>query len=91
MATWVHRFSVKGFGCFPLDMLRYDACYPEGSEDAGNIDRALDRDISGKDRKDTAINLVHVGSDRVWQPTKGRWSSFMWTVVEVKPPEKRGG
>ncbi len=61
------RFTVEGFGAFPVDMLRYDACYP-----ADSVSATL---INGRGRR--AVNLRSYR-----EPTIGRWNSFMWTVKE---------
>lgn len=63
------KFTVEGRGYFPLDMLRYDACYPATSEDATNL--------AAKDfRKVTLISTI------IAEPTAGRWQSFGWQVTD---------
>jgi hypothetical protein len=32
------RFTVRGRGQFPFDMLRYDSCYPQSGIDAVHLD-----------------------------------------------------
>lgn len=66
-------FTVTGRGSFPLDMLRWDQCYPQGPDDVANIDVGQRREIK----------LVHVGDRRHWEPTKDRWASFNWVVCRV--------
>ncbi len=78
-AWYVTTYKVNGGTRFPLDMLRYDSSHPYGSEDAASIDRALDREVRA-DRSKTPIKLAHIGTNRNWQPTAGRWSSFLWGV-----------
>ena len=80
MATYTITFSVNGSGYFPLDMLRYDACYPKGSDDVSRILASVDRELARPDGRREPIWLVHRGNERTWQPTFGRWSSFLWGV-----------
>jgi hypothetical protein len=64
------EFTVEGKGMFPLDMLRYDLCWPAGGGDAAHIGgtyEAASRQIRMRGLK---------------PPTVGRWASFGWTVVE---------
>lgn len=62
---------------FPLDMLRYDSCYPATSEDATRIGMTLRREPCPwlLDEPHT-IELTGPRS-----PTAGRWASFGWDVV----------
>ena len=66
------RFYARGNGHFPLDMLRYDKCYPlkEGeAKELGNWvpeTRAIRLETSG----------THI--------TRGRWKSFGWIISKVE-------
>ena len=81
------RFTVQGLGGFPLDMLRYDCCFPRNSVDAATITRSLDDGgpVGGQE-----VELVRYFALRpVGGPiTTGRWRSFGWTVTEQSNPEK---
>lgn len=66
-------FTVTGRGSFPLDMLRYDQCFPFGPDDVANMDVGQRREV----------RLVHYGEQRHWEPTKDRWASFGWVVCRV--------
>lgn len=79
MPCYEHHFIAKGTGNFPIDMLRYDRAMPWQSHDAGNIELSV-RDINVESWE---IRLVHMGPDRLWLPTVGRWESFTWRVFEV--------
>lgn len=68
-------FTVTGSGRFPLDMLRYDACYPVTSSDVQRIEDTSDVRAGNVE----GIRLAHVG-ERTWLPTDGRWRSFLWSV-----------
>ena len=67
------RFSVKGTGTFPMDMLRYDMAFPTNPE--------------AINQKGTRIvHLVARTFRNPHMPTLGRWNSFGWTVEHVTPP-----
>ena len=72
-----YSFTVQGHMEFPLDMLRYDACWPyRESEDVPAIAASLNPRVKTETRK---VSLVGVK-----QPTEGRWASFGWRVLEWK-------
>lgn len=66
------RFEVTGRGAFPMDMLRYDACYPASEADAG----VLQRVTTGRSREEATVALVSLRA-----PTQERWASFGWRVT----------
>lgn len=72
----VSTFTVRGFGEFPFDMLRYDGCYPATSADASKLEAAaLDR---------TTPQRVVMAADHVnvtWVPCVARWASFNCRVL----------
>ncbi len=77
---WAFHFRVIGHGQFPLDMLRYDACFPYTGEDAS----LLDWQNMGEFRREVrAVNLVHYSDSARWEPTVARWESFTWRVVDA--------
>jgi hypothetical protein len=63
----IKHFTVEGRGAFPLDMLRYDNCWPSTGQDVVNMES----------RELRKIRLSTVGPS---SPTVGRWESFMWYV-----------
>ena len=71
---YVFTFTVVGRGKFPMDMLRYDECYPRTGADAENI-APVDRPVA----REVVLNTVQ--DRKHWQPTVGRWQSFGWSVV----------
>jgi hypothetical protein len=87
MATYATRFVVRGAGAFPVDMLRYDGCYPSDS-------RAVSA-MAGPERDNVAhpagdpreVELTSVNHNKRWEPTRGRWQSFGWSVVSIGPPK----
>jgi len=76
----VYEYWVTGSGQFPFDMLRYDAAWPIGSEDAHKIGIDYPNDAAFKRRS------IHLRSFRM--PTIDRWSSFTWSVGAYSLEEK---
>lgn len=68
------HFSVRGQGRFPIDMLRYDGCFPFQSSDSGVIEASLREPVSAE------VRTVRLESESV--PTAGLWASFGWRVVQ---------
>jgi hypothetical protein len=68
------QFTVTGSGRFPLDMLRYDLCWPANSDESLDIEDALDSAVRLKERTITLKGLK--------LPTEPRWRSWGWRVVE---------
>jgi hypothetical protein len=70
------EFEVAGRGQFPIDMLRYDQCWPKReSEDAMGIERSF--------RNDPGI-LRQVTLRGLHPPTVGRWESFGWKIIDER-------
>lgn len=71
--------TVEGSGAFPIDMLRYDACVPDGQEDVNKIWIDYDQE---KERGLRQVNLrMYTPSDGRQGATHARWQSFLWRVV----------
>jgi hypothetical protein len=64
---------------FPIDMLRYDGCFPLEERDA----LAIARSIRGDDMtaEDARIHLVAYHESGGWKPTAARWESFGWKLA----------
>jgi hypothetical protein len=62
---------VEGSGSFPIDMLRYDKCWPSTESDS----------ITITDEGLRSVTLTYSGI--VPQPTNGRWNSFGWMVRQI--------
>jgi len=73
-----HTFTVEGTGNFPLDMLRYDSCYPSGTTDVWRIEENGDTTTRRWWRR---IELAHTDGRKRWGPTTARWESFGWRVL----------
>lgn len=77
--TYTHTVRVVGnVGVrFPIDMLRYDNCYPRTAHDAELIQTAGDV----HNRKGfMVVWLSKTSTDREPRWTEGRWQSFGWRV-----------
>ncbi len=73
---YYHHFAVVGRRTFPIDMLRFDCCFPADTQSAQNL--LFDPDGSTEPR---VVYLVHVDERKLWKPSD-RWSSFLgWSVV----------
>jgi hypothetical protein len=70
----IYSFKVEGGGAFPLDMLRYDRCWPAPSQDVALIIEPP------KGFKPYSVEL-HSTINHF--PTEARWNSFGWRVIEV--------
>ena len=68
-------FSVEGIGKFPVDMLRYDMCWPKTQQDTINL-TPLEPMIGY-----TVPRQVTLVSVKDSAPTVARWESFGWKVV----------
>ena len=79
MASRLFRITVSGVGRFPLDMLRYDGCYPETGADVSALDRSLSAGFEPSE-----VKLLHLDDNKKWVPTEGRWQSFLWKVIKTE-------
>lgn len=79
------QFTVKAppHESFPIDMLRYDACHPACNSTAvDHISASLSMRRNDKEECYPEGWTVTLISDH--EPTKDRWTSFGWTVTEVR-------
>ena len=66
---------------FPIDMLRYDHCWPKSEEDSMKIANSFNI------MNETGVEVVILRSNnenKSWTPTSGRWESFGWKVIDYK-------
>lgn len=85
---YCRRYTVRGIGSFPHDMLRRDHARPATPEDQRLIHIAdqlhrepLEIMLEMRGRRPTTTEGVH--------PNIERWESFGWTVTQVYPGERR--
>jgi hypothetical protein len=74
-------FEVTGTGEFPLDMLRYDGCYPVRQPDVSQIEATFRR---GNHVSRTVRLARRVDAAHRTDPTVARWWSFGWRGIEVR-------
>lgn len=72
---YVQKFKVKGTGQFPLDMLRYERCWPADS------DMVLEL-VPPHTKEERVVELCRHVDFKKELPTAGRWQSYRWQVVE---------
>ena len=70
----VYTFVVSGYNSFPLDMLRYDKCWPQTPDGVDN----LTIDLASSILKAQTVKLCSH-----FHPTVERWESFGWTVKGI--------
>lgn len=68
----LYEFTVTGSRDFPVDMLRYDRCWPAHESDSTTMATACDPGALG-----LSLTIVMRG---MRSPTVERWRSFGWSV-----------
>jgi len=85
MSMYLHKAIVScpnGLAVFPIDMLRYDRCFPEDCASAAKIDFAMHRKLE----PDAPIMVACYRPTKASPWTVERWSSFGW---QCKPIDVR--
>ncbi len=77
-------FDVSGGGAFPLDMLRYDCCFPSHSNDT----TAIEDSLAVGDGTLRKIRLIKYHGGKSHNLTPGRWESFGWKIDQTPSTEK---
>ena len=82
--TYTHRAIARGGYPFPVDMLRYDRCYPRTEEDAGRLEELTSEMLRAeRGRHSYEIVVEAVSESRVAPWTPRRWASFGWSLEAV--------
>lgn len=73
-------FAVEGSHAFPIDMLRYDACYPDSEQDSGKVEYS---DMYDSPRGSRVVWLKHrvIKHENLDNYPSPRWPSFGWRVL----------
>lgn len=90
MPTYSVEFVVRArsrFSAFPIDMLRYDGCYPATENDSGEIVETMARRRE-EPKVMAPIKVKKITTNARWYPQTGRWESFGWRVDD-ESVEKR--
>ena len=78
------KFIATGIGAFPLDMLRYDHCWPSTSDSVSKMTdeghRGIEMSMATSLGIRDARNAVMDGN----AVTVGRWNSFGWEISDVR-------
>jgi hypothetical protein len=83
------KFTVEGHGPFPLDMLRYDGCFPAGPGDVGSMIEPRPHPAAPSSMEVRRVTLLTFHGTKAQNGvTAGRWKSFGWKVIEVRDPYK---
>lgn len=72
MAFYRHTLEVTCRMAFPVDMLRYDRCYPTSEQDSGRI--AWGTGARTPQGRTVKVETVRRGKGNPW--TRERWMSF---------------
>ena len=76
------EFIVRGDSPFPLDMLRYDSCFPESEPDSSVIRASIESPYQGP--RDVVLVTIRKDAPQGRPPvTPDRWKSFGWQIVDV--------
>jgi hypothetical protein len=76
-----HTATARGKFPFPLDMLRYDACFPADGASVAAMDASLRRERTKDPFEVKLVKYTRVKEANAW--THGRWTSFTWFVIET--------
>lgn len=75
MMKYRHTATVEGRGLFPIDMLRYDHCYPASEQDSYAINQ----------REDVRqVKVIMMTDSKLMPFTERRWESFTWRLVDCE-------
>ena len=84
---YVTKFTVRGKGSFPADMLRYDRCYPASPQDVDMIFvDAGDPEVFDWNRNVSLFTRHNSKNDA--NLSGDRWRSFLWPVIRVDTPRR---
>lgn len=83
------KISVTGSGEFPIDMLRYDGCFPLSEGDSGLIESSYSHSIASPEAGEfppikIKVILLKPNGYKHWTPSYSRWKSFGWEVIECE-------
>lgn len=79
---WIHEATVvvPVGQRFPLDMLRYDCCYPASQEDVVALGRTLEGTLQRRPTEETKVRVRGHRDSKAGVFTDGRWRSFGVTL-----------
>jgi len=71
---------IRPSASFPIDMLRYDSCYPAREQDSNAIDRHYNHTSKESVRLKRGPYKLKNDATRL---NKSRWESFGWRIISV--------
>jgi len=77
---YVTEFTVTGDGYFPIDMLRYDQCFPVTQHDVELIRLRHHGTVE--------IRLAQHHATEQNRITNDRWESFGWFTLDIRSSKK---
>lgn len=75
------KISVSGSGEFPIDMLRFDGCFPLSEGDSNLISSSL---RAGYVNVKTKVVLLKPNGYKHWSPSYSKWKSAGREIVECE-------
>lgn len=75
---YIQKIIVRGKGVFPIDMLRYDACFPSDQITANQIHMSSIMDFN--EEREYCLSKVTLRKGEFGY-TEKRWNSFGFTIV----------
>lgn len=80
MSQYVHTAKATGKGAFPIDMFRYDGCYPHHETDSGKVTSHYSDPQSAAMR---TVEIMAITDRKIAPFTEARWASFGWKLTDV--------
>src|SRR5262245_3246387 len=78
MNLYRQEWTVEGVLPFPIDMLRYDRCFPADEAQSAAITRTLNGYVGGH----TQVRVARFWrGDMPKYPTADRWRAFGWDII----------
>jgi len=77
MKRYRHRATIQTESAFPVDMLRYDACYPSTERDSTVIQNSI------TDHDGVTVTVERIDTEAGGRWTLGRWRSFCCEIVKT--------
>ena len=82
-----HKFKVRPRGkmvtSFPIDMMRYDGCFPAHESESSKIERTFGRFGAVEIEAEDAVIEMAAYRHKDWKPQDARRDSFIWQVVPL--------
>jgi hypothetical protein len=87
MPIYIHEATVETIMDFPIDMLRYDSCFPADQNSVNEMVEMGNVHLRNEKRKEGGkwrINIRKLSSSKTHGFTEARWKSFQCKLTKVK-------